>query len=111
MFVLQPFAFIQSESEFVVILVSLWKEWASQRAIIRTLCRGCSFGGCSIIACHRILGIHAAQCNLGVLLCQEVKQQLLVRMATGHVVDCDSRLPIVSSLDAESLQDSQLRAD
>jgi hypothetical protein len=57
------------------------------------------------------LGIHAAQCNLGVLLCEEVKHQLLVRMATGHVVDYDSGLPIVSSLDPESLQDSQLRAD
>jgi hypothetical protein len=33
------------------------------------------------------LDIHAAQCNLGVLLCQEVKQQLLVWMATGQVVD------------------------
>ena len=58
--------------------------------------------------CNRkiTLDIHAAQCNLGVLLCQEVKHQLLVRMATGHVVDYDSGLPIVSSLDPESLQDS-----
>ena len=31
-------------------------------------------------------------------------------MATGHVVDYDSGLPIVSSLDPESLQDSQLWA-
>jgi len=34
------------------------------------------------------LGIHSAQCKLDVLLCQEVKQRLLVWMATtGHVID------------------------
>jgi hypothetical protein len=57
------------------------------------------------------LGIHTAQCNRGVLLCQEVKQQLLVRMAIAHGIDYVSGLPIVSSLDPDSLQDSQLRAD
>jgi hypothetical protein len=64
-----------------------------------------------IVIINISLDIHTAQCNQGVLLCQEVKQQLLVRMATGHVVDYDSGLPVVSSLDPESLQDSQLRAD
>jgi hypothetical protein len=49
------------------------------------------------------LGINAAQCNPGVLLHQEVKEQLLVWRATGHVVDYVSRLTIVSSLDPESL--------
>jgi hypothetical protein len=54
------------------------------------------------------LGIHASQGNLGVMLCQEVKQQLLVWIATGHVVNYDSGLSVVSSLDPKSLQDSQI---
>ena len=70
-----------------------------------------SFFCLHIVIVNISLDIHTGQCNLGVLLCQEVKQQLLARMATGHVVDYDSGLPIVSSLDPGSIQDSQLRAD
>jgi hypothetical protein len=62
----------------------------------------------NIIIAKISLGIHAAQCNLAVLLCQEVNQQLLVWMAIGHVVDYDSGLSIDLSLDLESLRDSQL---
>ena len=40
----------------------------------------------------------------------EVKQQLLVWMATGQVVHCDFGLSIVSSLDLEPIRDSQLWA-
>ena len=65
---------------------------------------------CTGYAHHRAFGIHAAQCKLSALLHPEVKHSCWFGWPTGHVVDCDSGLSIVPSLDPESLRDSQLGA-